>query len=144
MSEEQKPKKVENLETEDKDKLPPINQSNKIFTVGNNEADGKKLKTLKTHSYQDPIKAKRLQDMIKSRLRKGHTIKDLVSDPSFEDILDVCYEDAYFPGYDLGEELNLEQYQALRKCKYLRVSETNIASLREAAIKLLNEDDLEC
>ena len=97
--------------------------------------------SLKTHSYQNPSKVKLLKQLVRDRLDKGITVAELAKEAFFEDVLDICEDDDFFPAYELGVDISLESYRALRKCKYLRVSEKNMSSLREATLNLLNDEE---
>ena len=113
------------------------NKTNSTETLVN--ADTKKViqlpPILKTHSYQDPVKVQLLKRLVQNRVSNGSTIADLVDEPFFEDVLDICDRVDFFPACrDEGDGLSFETYRALRKCNYLRVSEKNVKSLKEQTL----------
>ena len=65
---------------------------------------------------------------------------ELALDPIFENVLDVCCDKGYFSSEQkTSGEMSLDDWRALRKCKYLRVSERNVASLKEATLNALKD-----
>lgn len=89
-------------------------------------------------NYQNPVQAELLQKVAKSRLIKGDTLEEIASDNIFENVLEVCdSERSFYPAYTSGEEIRTDEYRSLRKCRYLRLSEMNVQSLKQATIENL-------
>lgn len=100
----------------------------------------KQFGNVQTHSYHDQAKVNLLKKLVHMRLKKGDDVAQLAKEPLFEDVLDICDENHFFPAYEVDSEVTFEDYRALRKCKYLRLSEKNIASLKEATLNYLNDE----
>ena len=69
-------------------------------------------------------------------------MEELAVEPFFEDVLDIFDEKEYFPACGRGgrgEALCLKDWRALRNCKYLRVTERNLRSLKEEMLRSLND-----
>jgi len=79
-----------------------------------------------------------LRHVLHKKLAKGESIKDLATDKSFEGLLDAIDDGRIYPAYHPDNTLSLEDFNALRKCKYLRVSQLNKESLTEAALTTLS------
>jgi len=75
-----------------------------------------------------------LRAMIQNRLKQGTTLEELLSDNTLDEILDVCDEHRIHPSYDPEVKLTFEDFRALRNCKYLRITDLNLKSLKEATI----------
>ena len=88
--------------------------------------------------YRYPAKADLLKRLARSRLMKGDTIEQISSDSTFDNVLEVCdSERAVYPAYKASDRMSADEYRSLRKCRYLRLSEMNIDSLKQATIKAL-------
>ena len=92
---------------------------------------------IRTHPKHDPVKESILRHSVTARLKNGSTVAQLAKEPFFEDVLDICERSEYFPAHRKGKEIPLDNWKALRNCKYLRVSEKNLSSLKEATIRSL-------
>ena len=62
----------------------------------------------------------------------------MATDKSFESLLDAIDDGRVYPAYHPNNTLSMEDFNALRKCKYLRVSQLNKESLTEAALTMLS------
>ena len=58
-------------------------------------------------------------------------------DDVIDAILDCCDDGVIYPAFDPDVETTFEDFCALRKCNYLRVSNLNWQSLKQAAIESL-------
>ena len=92
-----------------------------------------------TNPKHDPVKERILRRSVATRLKNGSTVGELVKEPFFEDVLDICEKNCYFPAQKKGMEMTLENWRALRNCKYLRLSDTNIRSLKESTLRSFGE-----
>ena len=97
----------------------------------------KETKLQQSHSYHNPAKVELLKKIANTRLSKGESIRNLAEESIFSDVLEICDDGQPFPAYEPGTDLTFENYRALRKCKYLRMSKSNIESLKEATISYL-------
>lgn len=79
-----------------------------------------------------------LRHVLLKKLVKGENVKDLATDKSFEGLLDAIDDGRVYPAYHPDNTLSMEDFNALRKCKYLRVSQLNKESLTEAALTMLS------
>ena len=93
----------------------------------------------------DPEKEQRLKQQVKKRALKGATVAELVKEPLFDDVLDICDKMNIFPAHPSPQKVEtsstLDAWRALSKCRYLRVSDMNIRSLKEATLEdMINSD----
>ena len=78
--------------------------------------------------------------LVKNRLKEEYTVSQMAMDPVFEIILDTCCKKSYFSSIDKSDtEISLDDWRALRKYKYLRESQRNLDSLKEATLEALKE-----
>ena len=81
-----------------------------------------------------------MAQLLKKRLEKGYTISQIALDPMFENVLDDCCDKDYFSPNDNSDvSISFNDWRGLRKCKYLRISKKNIASLKEAILEALKD-----
>ena len=94
--------------------------------------------TSQTASIYDKNKAEQLRNAVKVRLENGDDVKQMALEPEFEDVLDVCDQNHFFPAYEGGRKTSFEDWRALRKCEYLRVSEKTLTGLKEVTLRRLS------
>jgi len=82
-----------------------------------------------------------LRHVLLKKLVNGESIKNLAVDKTFDGLLDELDDGRIYPAYDPENVLELEDFNALRKCKYLRISDLNKQSLNEIALGLLLVSD---
>lgn len=88
-------------------------------------------------AYHDPQKAELLRIIAKNRLKQGDSLTTVAKDKMFDNILEVTDDGRHFPAYNPDKPFTEDDYRALRKCKYVRASDSNITSLKETAISSL-------
>jgi len=95
---------------------------------------------IQTVTYSNPVEVEKIKQIVRCRLSRGESLVDLSHDKMFDNILDVCDSDRIFPASKTTSELTFVDYQSLRKCKYLRESDMNKQSLKEATLRHLAEN----
>jgi len=96
-----------------------------------------KTEVVQARTYKDPAKVELLKKIAKNRFKKGKTVDEIASDDAFENVLDICESGQVFPAYDPKTGYASEDFGSLWKCRYLRLSDMNIASLKQVAVESL-------
>ena len=102
-----------------------------------NDATSVSKDSINLPNYRNPAKVEVWRKIVKNRLENGESIPDLACHPSFDEILEICQDERTFPAYEPGMDISLEDYQLLQKCKYIRLSNMNLKSMKETAIRML-------
>jgi len=104
----------------------------------------RKIKTIADHrnqrrnTYHNVGDLLHIKNMIRNRLAKGADMKDVLSDELIDDLLSHCDEGRVYPAYREDLELTFDDFRALRKCKYLRLSKLNWLSLKQATLDAMS------
>lgn len=107
--------------------------------IGNEMGVKNKEEVAQPRCYNNPAKVELLKKVVKNRLSKGDKVQDMAKDTFFDNVLELCDDDKPFPAHDPDSKFTNDDYRALRKCKYIRMSDMNIQSLKEGMISSLGE-----
>ncbi|XP_057307260.1 uncharacterized protein LOC130645318 [Hydractinia symbiolongicarpus] len=89
------------------------------------------------HTMDETGRAFLLKKIIQNRIKRGEAIEDLVKDKTLDNSLDLYDEGRLCPAYNSNTKMTFQDFRSLRQCKYLRLSDLNRKSLKQATLEAL-------